>query len=173
MAFKNSSFSITELLVTITIIGVLSAIAIPNYKKYITKAKINEAMTVIDKTNSIIREYYMSTGSLPTNAILAQEFNTSQSGYTVFLNLQNVATIGIDEDWTGTTRLYYSVKFTFDVGNSGRSYIYVAARANINSITFKCGIWNIAGPASYHINDPSYLPPGCNETSVSSFFYAS
>ena len=172
MSNKKFSFSLVELLVVIAIVGIISAVAIPSYKKYITKAKISEAMYVVDKINKIIRECYIADGTMPTRAIIARELEAPVSGLNINLNLANVKNVNIDN--TGTaSKLYYGIEFNFDVGGSGRRNIYVAARADLNSITFKCGIWKISSPSSWHISDPSYLPNGCNETNVSAFFSAS
>lgn len=62
----NKSFSLVELIVVITIIGVLSAIAIPAYKTYMIKSKITEALTVLKNLNNIVLlEFQKNNESLP------------------------------------------------------------------------------------------------------------
>ena len=48
MLINSKAFSLIELLIVITIIGLLTAIAIPSYKTYITKAKMVEIFTLAD-----------------------------------------------------------------------------------------------------------------------------
>ena len=38
LAFKRSGFSLVELMVALTIIGILQAVAVPNYQQYVVKA---------------------------------------------------------------------------------------------------------------------------------------
>lgn len=44
---KNSGFSLLELMIVLTIIAILAAIAIPNYQLYVKKAKFSEIITQI------------------------------------------------------------------------------------------------------------------------------
>ena len=43
----SDGFTITELIITIVIIGILSSIALPNYLKHFQKARQNEATTIV------------------------------------------------------------------------------------------------------------------------------
>jgi len=168
MQNKYKSFSLVELMVVIAIIGILSAIAIPSYKTYIIRAKISEGMTIISSVNNAISEHYSINGVFPNATEVATRLNTTATGSVITFNLTNVASI--DVATPTATALYYGLCYTFDVGGSGRRSIYIAIK-NINDILiFKCGIWNIASPASHHISDPQYLPSGCNETNISTFF---
>lgn len=77
---NNKGFSLTELLVVVTIIGVLSAVAIPSYKIYIARAKLN---SIIEPAYNAIKaktmEYYSKTGEFPA----ASDLGLSTSGYIV------------------------------------------------------------------------------------------
>ena len=155
-------------MIVIAIIGIVSTVAVPSYKTYIIKSKISEGMSIMGKVNTIINEYYSSQGVYPTATYIATQFNTTPTGNNINFNLANVSSININPD--GSRASYYGICYAFDVKDPGRRCIYVAVK-NINDILiFKCGIWRISTPAAHHISDPAYLPSGCNETNLESFF---
>lgn len=59
---KLHAFSLVELLVVISILGILSAIAIPAYKNYQTKAKITNIMSRTAELANLEKQYYAKNG---------------------------------------------------------------------------------------------------------------
>ncbi len=81
-------YFILELMLSILIIGILAAIAIPIYTSYLEKAKITEAITLMSGVKSDIAEYYSIYGRLPTKAEQLPYIITSGQ-YTSNLTLDN------------------------------------------------------------------------------------
>ena len=48
MSNKKSGFSLIELMIVITIIGILASIAVPIYKIYVIKAKLGSTLQFLD-----------------------------------------------------------------------------------------------------------------------------
>jgi type IV pilus assembly protein PilA len=63
---KEAGFSLTELIMAVSIVGVLSAIAIPNFKGQLCRAESAEAETTIGSIQSIIAAFVDETSELPT-----------------------------------------------------------------------------------------------------------
>lgn len=71
---KNQGFTLIELMIVVTIIGVLAAIAIPAYQYHSARAKISEALTPISPIKILISEAFMTNG-ISTVAAAATEYN--------------------------------------------------------------------------------------------------
>jgi general secretion pathway protein G len=61
----NNGFTIIELMFVIVIIGLLAAVALPQYQKYQEKTKIAVAIQDISKLEEVIKIYYMENSSYP------------------------------------------------------------------------------------------------------------
>lgn len=46
---KNSGFTLIEMMITVMIIGILAAIAIPNYQQYVTRSNRTEGMALLQE----------------------------------------------------------------------------------------------------------------------------
>lgn len=62
-----TGFSLLELMIAITVIGILASLAIPSYQDYAVRAKIGEALNMISAAKLSVSEYYVSHGSLPSD----------------------------------------------------------------------------------------------------------
>jgi len=60
-------FTLIEILIVVAIIGTLSAIAAPNYLKYITKGRIALALSEIRRIEKEIMAYSIDTGEFPNS----------------------------------------------------------------------------------------------------------
>lgn len=64
---KNSGFTLIELLVVVLIIGILSAVALPQYTKAVEKARMSEALSIISSLRSNVELYVLDNGFPPRN----------------------------------------------------------------------------------------------------------
>ncbi|MDO5765726.1 MAG: prepilin-type N-terminal cleavage/methylation domain-containing protein [Elusimicrobiales bacterium] len=60
-------FTLIELLVVVLIIGILSAVALPQYTKAVEKSRATEALTLMRSVAEAVRLYHLSNGSYPAS----------------------------------------------------------------------------------------------------------
>lgn len=64
---KGQGFTYLELMVVVSIISVLAAIAIPAFNDYVVKSKVTEALLASVSSRKSVEEYYAYHGVLPRN----------------------------------------------------------------------------------------------------------
>ena len=67
---KNKAFTLIELLVVVLIIGTLAAMALPQYKKAVERARMTEAVLLLGSIRHAIEVYMLETGGPPEGRTL-------------------------------------------------------------------------------------------------------
>ncbi len=60
-------FTLIELMVVVSIIGILAAVAVPAYQSYIVRTKVAEATLMVNEAKPKVSEFYRSSGRLPAD----------------------------------------------------------------------------------------------------------
>ncbi len=162
---KFKSFSLVELMVVIAIIGILSAIAVPNYKSYVIKTKIASGISIMENAINLAIDGYETNGSLPNPISLYG--NSIPIG--TFSAINSPPLRGIYYHSTAANNVYVCIYF-IDIGIAGYvpdgggnmgtyNRICMSATANNNIWQKFCGIWGVGQTMDIPIQ---YLSSGCN-----------
>ena len=64
---KARGFTLIELMIVVSIIGILASIALPAYQDYTIRAQVTEALSLMSELKPSIRDFYKERGVFPAN----------------------------------------------------------------------------------------------------------
>lgn len=67
-AKAQKGFTLIELMITVAIVGILAAVALPAYQDYTVRAQVSEGLLLADGAKTNVIEYYANNGSLPATS---------------------------------------------------------------------------------------------------------
>lgn len=92
---NNQAFTLIELLVVVLIIGILAAVALPQYNKAVEKTRATQAFTLLQSVFQAQEAYKMANGNYATK----------------------FEELSIDIPWTGTTKYRTTTSITDTLSN--------------------------------------------------------
>lgn len=104
--YISKGFTLIELIIVVSIVGILASISIPAYQDYVAKAQVGEAVKLLDGARYIIEEDVFQTGSFPENITDLTDLGVRAQG-----NYGQITTAADAVASTGT------IKYTYTSGN--------------------------------------------------------
>lgn len=155
----KQAFSLIELMVVITIVGILAAIAVPSYKSYIKQTKATELLnSVFLPIKNDIAAAYVQNGAFPTS-YLGSSTSSTWVSYPSNPNVQLVYFI----TGTGSAVIAIDISTTYvDLRGAGSTYNRMHGGFKIinDALVWYCGNWTSVDA------DVKYLPSGCNTPNI-------
>lgn len=63
----QKGFTLIELMITVAIVGILAAVALPAYQDYTIRAQVTEGMSLAAGAKAAVAEFYANKGVLPAD----------------------------------------------------------------------------------------------------------
>ena len=112
-------FTLIELLVVVLIIGILAAVAVPQYQKVVERSKATEALTILSSIAKAYQAHYLANGTYATK-FEELDVDIPFSGKTKFLSMaQNTGR-------TGDTKSNTDWSFQIEISDLGYVTLLVA-----------------------------------------------
>jgi type IV pilus assembly protein PilE len=132
---KVSGFTLIELMITIVVVAILAAIAVPSYIQYIQRGKISEAISNLSSTRLQLEKYYADNHMYGTGNVcgVAMPSGADAQYFTITCASGNANAIG---DQT------YTITATGVGGVTG--FKYTLNESNVRTSTFTSPVtgWN-------------------------------
>ena len=111
---KNSGFTLIELMITIVIIAILAAIALPSYQNYIKRTNIKAAQTDLVSLSLVFENYYQRNLSYPN-----QDYS-------------NTSELSVFPQWSASKTDIF--EFSSKKVDSGKGYELIATAKNSSNL---------------------------------------
>ena len=95
----KKAFTLIELLVVVLIIGVLAAIAMPQYQKAVEKSKATQAFVLLKSINDAFEAYKLANGTYPTS-FSDLDIQSPWTGTEKQIQWSNIKDTISNEDWS-------------------------------------------------------------------------
>ena len=129
--FRNQEgFTLIELMIVVAIIGILAAVAIPQYQNYVARAQAADGFSLAGGLKTALAEYHNTNGVFPT----APDDAHTELGIELAENIigKYVTDVTVSNDGEGT------ITATFGSGNHAGKFLRLTPTETDGAVYFDC-----------------------------------
>jgi type IV pilus assembly protein PilA len=148
------AFSLTELMVVVAIAAFIAAVAVPNYKSYLNKAKVTDMIATIEPCKIQVYQTFLQTGTFPaTISCHSKTLNNTMSAAPLINGIYASYTVDGSNNY-----VEFALKSDVKADSGEDANLYIRLTQSNGDLTYSCGILgNTANTVPI-----KYLPAGCN-----------
>ena len=157
----NQGFTLTEIMISLAIVGILAAVAVPSYQDYVLKARLTEVVRGFDAMRADMMGNIQIMGSLPTNLNgIPRQSEQSGVGGKATETIEGYRYDGYEDHYWLVARLQPNVLPEENLPSRKREIHFGVVKTDTGKWKTFCGAW------SSNFIDTKYLPVGCEEPNV-------
>jgi type IV pilus assembly protein PilA len=152
-AKRNKGFTLIELMISVAIVGILAAVAIPAYQNNVIKAQVSEGMTLSDGAKTYMSDFYANNGTfdIPVGA-----FPSATGKY--------VSSVQVNKPGGGQITVIYGNNANSNI--QGQNLIWTATPQDDGSIQWSCYSAAMSGATTSAALKNKYLPDVCKSNPI-------
>lgn len=132
---KQAGFTLIELMIVVTIIGILASIAVPAYRDYTIRTRVGECASVFSPMKTEYAVFYSENGVVPADAADLARAGRVTSTASVYAG-DYVTTLALTDSQTATCTL----KDITELGTAAGLTVTFGATTTINTVN-----WTVDG----------------------------
>lgn len=154
----ESGFTLIELMIVVTIIGILASIAIPAYQRYTIRAQVSEGLNLMDAMKTKVVEAFYNSGAAPADRVaigLGSDPADTQGNYVIAVDIEDGVITATYGNQSSATVRNLTVSLTpYETANFG--VVWRCGHAPAPAGLVEMGTANGVNPAIFK---PSTVPP--------------